>query len=72
MADTTELRAAIEELAGKIQSLRAIITTLKEGQLVQGALDDIKTRVDEISTELDEIIAEAQGTDVPATGETPA
>jgi uncharacterized coiled-coil DUF342 family protein len=61
MADLGELRASIEALAGKLQTLRQVIAEIKSATDISGSLDELKTRVDEIGTEIDEIIAEARG-----------
>jgi hypothetical protein len=58
--DLSGLRDAIENIAAKIDTLRSVVVTLQEGQVVQGAVDDLKARVDEISNDLDELIASAQ------------
>ena len=71
MAELGGIRTAVQTVTQKLQDLKAAIDAFKGSTVAQDALDEIQANIEGLGDTIDEIIADIQGTDVPAEGETP-
>lgn len=71
MAELGGIRTAVQTVTQKLADLKAAIDAFKGSTVAQDALDEIQANIEGLGDTIDEIIADIQGTEEPATGETP-